>query len=57
MLLCIKHVFKINAYICNFKGCHNSSHSSLKCVSSMEEYLSYKQEVGGLIPSFPDIHI
>ena len=31
--------------------------NSLKGASSMEEHFLYKQEVGGSIPSCPDIHI
>ena len=45
------HFFSPDLYIFSLDS------NSLKVASSMEEHLLYKQEVGGLIPSCPDIHM
>ena len=43
-------IYEVSRY--NFK-----KYNSLKGASSMEEHLLYKLEVGGSIPSCPDIHM
>ena len=45
------HFFSPDLYISSLDS------NSLKGASSMEEHLLYKQEVGGSIPSCPDIHM